>query len=178
MAESVPPAESQLQEQRFTQADSDDLLACDRLVDLTPRAVRRLVNVFKLIKVYWARAAGREPDRPVRRTIISLLALSAAYPEILREAFVQIDMHYRNPSAPDYDISPFLVGLSWRTSVEDAFAWQLSRFRADLDRLTQQGLCQATLTELGEANFNLIRSFSFVGDPSYWTNPQTSKPVK
>jgi hypothetical protein len=56
-------------------------------------------------------------------------------------------------------------------------AWQLQRYKRDVAALdvmpgdnVEGTLDRLTLAELTSSTFNIIRSFSFVGDPVYWTN--------
>jgi hypothetical protein len=160
---------------RFQPEDLEDMTACCRLLKLTPRNVKRMVNVLKLINVFWFRTGGDLRERAVKRTVMGLLALAAAYPEIMREVFDQIDISYRNSKgAAGKPVSDFLkieclpTTQRWRTQFESL----VDRFETDARSLYQPGgqqeaLIAVNLGELEEETFNVVRSFSFVGDPVY-----------
>ncbi len=58
---------------------------CCKTADVRPRAAKRLVNVFKLLKIIWFhRGKLHEPDFDNKRSMILLLALSAKQPVIMR----------------------------------------------------------------------------------------------
>lgn len=175
---SPPLEELTSQVVKFSPEDRLDLTTCCQQLNLTPRSIKRLVNVLKLAKIFWFRIRKGDQPRPVKQTVIGLLALSAAYPEIMREAFVQLDLKYRHlEKSPD----PIIDYLS-EVSVPD-HSWHYRRFLIDLEALRAVevngepfSFGQTTLADLKLSTFNLVRSFSFVGDPTYTTNPQTSEP--
>ena len=166
---------------RFQRADYDDLVACCRLINLTPRSVKRLVNVLKLVKIFWFRREGRDQARAVKQATIGLLSLSAAYPEIMREVFVRLEAGFRDPSAIDKPtISSYLLAFKPAVIGPDSGdrppGWQLDRFRADVSGLQKVSIVRGEApadflgiapTEMTLSTFNLIRSFSFVGDFSF-----------
>ena len=70
----------------FTAADHALLTACCRKLDLTPRSLKRLVNVYKLLKIIWYRSTHHvEPVEAARQAVVLLLALAPAIPDVLRE---------------------------------------------------------------------------------------------
>jgi hypothetical protein len=160
---------------KFQPDEYDDLRACCQQISLTPRSVKRLVNVLKLVKIFWFRSARHDRPRPVKQTVIGLLALSAGYPEIMREAFVQLDTRFRDrDQAQDLKVGQFLSSFTLADRLGSVYAWQMDRFRADVAALqrveTAPGqpaleFFDVTLDELSLQTFNLVRSFSFVGDP-------------
>ena len=181
-AEPAPVTELPPEVVRFQRADYDDLAACCRQVNLTPRSVKRLVNVLKLVKIFWFRREGRDQSRAVKQAAVGLLSLSAAYPEIMREVFVRLETGFRDPNTIDKpDIGSYLLTfipavLGPETDGDGAAGWQLGRFRADVAGLRKVVVDQEAppmdflgiaLTELSLATFNMVRSFSFVGDFSY-----------
>jgi transcriptional regulator with XRE-family HTH domain len=202
--ESQPEEEIPPEVVKFGRDDLLDLTTCCRQVNLTPRSIKRLINVLKLVKIFWFREDGRDPDRTVRQTVIALLALAAAYPEIMREAFAELDTRLRDPDRGGEDtIAQFLRTFPLADALHSVYAWQLERFRADVKALERVQIdadtriqfklssdqmalefCTITLSDLTTSTFNLVRSFSFVGDPSYaidskeWQRPerQTQEP--
>ena len=159
---------------RFTKEDIQDLTACCTLVSLTPRSTKRLVNVFKLIEVFWFRKLGRDESRPVKQTVIALLALSAAYPEVMREAFAQLDVKFRDPQErATLVLADFLYNFPSQNPDLMRYNLPLQRFSTDIEGLKQVivqpntppvNYCCVTLENLTLDTFNLVCSFSFVGD--------------
>lgn len=196
---SPPEEEIRPEVVKFGREELLDLTLCCKQVNLTPRSIKRLINVLKLVKIFWFRDQRRDPDREVRQTVIALLALAAAYPEIMREAFVELDTRLRGPDKGGEDtIAQFLKTFPLADALHSVYAWQLERFRADVEALESVSLdagtrdqfdldsdqldlkfCTITLARLTDSTFNLVRSFSFVGDPSYaidskeWQPPET-----
>ena len=160
---------------KFQQEDLDDLVLCCRQVDLTPRSIKRLVNVFKLIEIYWFRASGENRSREVKEAVMGLLALSAAYPEIMREVFVRIDMWFRDEALQKKAVFEALSEIQLDNSEMTLVRLQWKFFKRDVEALKSQDFGQVSFTELEHSTFNLVRSFSFVGDPSYWEDRTTAE---
>ena len=160
---------------RFQPEDLVDLTTCCQRLKLTPRNVTRLVNVLKLSNIDWFRVGGDLRARPVKRTVMGLLALAAAYPEIMREVLDQIDICYRSSEKPTdkpvsdcLDVGNLPSNQRWRERYESL----VERFQSDATALYQAGkptdsFIAVTLDVLQENTFNVVRSFSFVGDPVY-----------
>ncbi|MFO7679284.1 MAG: P-loop NTPase fold protein [Chloroflexota bacterium] len=142
---------------KFHHEDFTDLEQSCVIIGLTPRSIKRLINVLKLIKVFWFRTNQYKKPQEVR-TVINLLALSARYPEIMAQSFANIEAAFRNGA--DEPLSAFLVRLPAAPPVlvqHDAFETAVAALN----------LADITLKELGLETFHLVRSFSFVGDPAY-----------
>jgi len=181
-----PPlsGEAQPEKLQFLPEDRIDLEACCRQLQLTPRSIKRMVNVLRLLVVYWIRRLGHqygtETNRPIKRAIIGLLALAAAYPEIMREIFVELDVLYRTAAKTmNKSIGELLVDLVQEPKLSFLPEWQVERFSADVVALqdihvederrqtVRLSFFKLTLDQLNQDNLNLVRSFSFVGDPTY-----------
>ncbi len=160
---------------QFKQEDLEDLTACCQKIALTPRGIKRLVNVLKLMKIFWFRAIKDDRPRPIRQAAISMLALSSAYPEVMREAFVSIENMYRQ-GREETDLFTILDGIKFPPGSAREMDWQLQKYKGDLSTLKtisgpeQDKFCQISLKDFGVSTFNIVRSFSFVGDPVYWTD--------
>lgn len=78
---------------KFTKTEFDELLKCCQQVDLSPRMIKRLVNIYKIFKIREF-YAGKKEGKPVQqaRAILSILALSARYPDLIREMFENLDL--------------------------------------------------------------------------------------
>jgi len=168
------PEDLPLEVIRFQLCDKSDLSICCNQIQLTPRSVKRLVNVFKLVKIFWFRKYGADKPRQVKQTMLALFALSAGYPEIMRDLFVELDTLYRDP----VEIKKPLLEImeAYIKEVQSANPWQVSRFEKDFKALQQVNIkeqpeplrfFEITLEKLEQPTFNLVRSFSFVGDPTF-----------
>jgi hypothetical protein len=111
----------------------------------------------------------------VKQAAMSLLALSSAYPEVMREAFIHLETLYRLGQG-EAELFAALNSVKLPPGTAREIAWQLQKYRGDITTLraiaadSQSVFGQITLQELNYSTFNLIRSFSFVGDPIYWSD--------
>jgi hypothetical protein len=170
---------------KFLREDFQDLIACCRQVNLTPRSISRLVNVLKLVKIFWFRSLGHDRPRKVLRTVISMLALSAAYPEIMREAFAHLEARFRSVDRlSEQSVIDFLKEFGETHALQVRYAWQVDRYKADVNALREVVLAEdappvcfgeVALQEMTLTTLNLVRSFSFVGDPSFTANDNEDK---
>jgi len=150
-------------EVKFHKADKEDLERACVALGLTPRSIKRLINVLKLIKVYWFRTNQNKKRREIR-TVINLLTLSARHPEIMAQIFHDIEMAYREERQSSEHLSRFLE-LKTENEKLSSLAKQ-EQFETAVTNLKAEDI---TLAELGLETFHLIQSFSFVGDPTYNT---------
>ena len=149
--------------QASTSKELDSLEVCCKATEVTPRSGKRLVNVFKLMKIIWFhRGPQREPDDDAKRGIILLLALAAAQPVIMREVLRDLDSLLRRAPEP----TKTLTAVLW-TQIQKHQAMVNSRtFDLLTAVLAEDGLFSAavSLKTLGLDNLRLVRSFSFVGE--------------
>jgi hypothetical protein len=164
------------------------LLDCCKQVDLSPRTLKRLTNVYKLFKIV-CRTRGTKPTLQVQQAILALLALSGRYATLMRGIFADIETVFeeqRDKAKADainaakakrqgltveqlepkalYLQSPlkdFFEHYSLPTS--DQYL-QLEFDKLQHDALQTNILPAITLEAMTPEIFNLIRSFSFVGD--------------
>jgi hypothetical protein len=150
-------------------------------VDISPRSAKRMVNVFKLLKIVWHRRG--EPGDGVQRLMALILALSERYPVVLRELLPALEYTLTAPGTPGSrgDSAPgrggagqgkVLAFLADRCDlglklVDDSLLraqWESCR-----EILTKPSLAadDVELTEFGKENARLASSFSFVGDPMW-----------
>lgn len=174
---------------QFKPEDLADLNACCQKVALTPRSIKRLVNVLKLMKIFWFRTdilSGEGPDydrpRTVKQAAIALLALSSSYPEVMREAFVSLEALYRY-GQEETDLFSALNAVKLPPGTNREIVWQLQKFKRDVSALRgkasddPESFGQISLMDFKLSTFNLVRSFSFVGDPLYWSDEEEDKSV-
>jgi hypothetical protein len=140
-------------------------------VELTPRSLKRISNVMKLIKIFWHRA-GIPAERVDVQVVVGLLALSAQYPEVMRDAFEALDA--RHSSEEDNQ------SLTWPEFFEEF----VPAHRARNPHLDVQALeflddawavmpDQIAIGAVDAVHIRLARSFSFVGDPTSPVAPAT-----
>lgn len=173
----------------FSRQEFKMLVDCCQQVDLSPRTLKRLTNVYKLFKIV-CRTRGTKTTPQVQQAILALLALSGRYPNLMRGIFEEIQTCYeeqRNAAnALDLDQAKAKrrgipvdqlerPSLHLQTPLRDFFEhYQLpdsDRYlQLELDKLQHDALQTnilpptLTLNDLSHEIFNLIRSFSFVGE--------------
>ena len=161
----------------FTASECQFVVLCCQKVSLTPRSVKRLVNVYKLLKVLWFRDEQWPlPPEPIQQAIVLLLALSCAYPDAMRESFNHLLDALRKPDKATNNFLAFMVDEKERPPQLRGMAvteWQA--MTQDIQQLTRVpeataplgGLKNLTLAEIQPEIIHLVRSFSFVGDIGY-----------
>jgi hypothetical protein len=160
---------------QFKLEDLEDMNLCCQNITLTPRSIKRLVNVLKLMKIFWFRSIKDDRPRNIKQAAMYMLALSAAYPEVMREAFVQLETLYRQGRVQNALLME-LNNVKLPPGSVKEIDWQHEKYKNDIQMLldlepnASTYFGQVTLAEFGMTTFNLVRSFSFVGDPVYWSN--------
>lgn len=127
-------------------------------VGVSPRSGKRLVNVFKLLKFIWD-ATDMTPEKEVQTALLTLLALSAKYPEVMRDVLKHMELtFYKGGIEGDLKthIETFLNQEGQRENPQvihllEALATATVLKEVDLDQFT-------------ERNMRLTASFSFVGE--------------
>ena len=153
--------------------NSKCFLECCKQVDLSPRTLKRLTNVYKLFKIV-CRTRGKEFRPPVQQAILALLALSGRYTNLMRNIFGDIDNCFEEQRTPEKAKATSQT-LHLDSYLYEFFQqYQLSQsdkyFQGEYDKLMHDALHTnilpqtLTLKEMGQEFFNLIRSFSFVGE--------------
>jgi hypothetical protein len=148
--------------------DADDYAviseSCSTIV-VSPRAMKRLVNVFKLMKIIWHRQGLEEgPDREVKKAMLSILALCSRYPEVLRKLLTNMENYFRDDAS---NLSAPLAGhLAETAEIGAATALYPPDWHQVANVLNIDTFFPSTLSfsRLGEANLHLLSSFSFVGE--------------
>ncbi len=149
---------------KFTREELDAISQCCGELEISPRSMKRLVNVFKLIKILWYRQGQRDgPGPQAKQGMLALLALAARFPEPLRQLLGDLEHAFRDR----IDLQkPLAEYLTERCDERAAVAI----YRPDWDRVGQilgkssfvdQKL---TLADLQEPNLHVVSSFSFVGE--------------
>ncbi|MDJ0902824.1 MAG: P-loop NTPase fold protein [Xenococcus sp. MO_188.B8] len=157
----------------FSRQEFNILMECCREVDLSPRTLKRLTNVYKLFKIV-CRTRATKPSFRVQKTILALLALSGRYPDLMRGIFDNIESCFEERRTPE-KAEKTLQKLHLQTPLRDFFKYyKLPNSEQYLDNEFQKLMHDAlhttllpsdlSLSEMTREIFNLIRSFSFVGE--------------
>jgi hypothetical protein len=130
---------------------------------LTPRAGKRLINVYKLLKILWHREPDRRPrDAENERAIVALIALSCAYPSVMREVFTFVETpEFHKPGMLLVDVPTMLAPACARAPFQEQL-W--TRASAAARRVVPPSLA---IAELDRHAFALAQAFSFVGDAGF-----------
>lgn len=157
------------------------VLCCQYLPTMTPRAAKRLVNVYKLLKIYWASSAWqRQPQPAVEQAMVLLLALACAYPDAMREAFNELLLLVRGQriAAAKENTDRAFLGFftqSHLPALSEMAQREWKSLSGDITRLSQakefkefgQELSSLELHHMEPERIQLVRSFSFIGDLGY-----------
>jgi predicted KAP-like P-loop ATPase len=138
--------------------------ACSVLA-VSPRTMKRLVNVFKLLKIIWHRQGkGKGPSMDVKQAMLSILALCARYPEVLRKILADMEAAYRaESSSGPQRLVDFMVERCKKGAEVALYPPDWHRVAEAIQR-TQFFPENVTFSRLEEANLHLLSSFSFVGE--------------
>ncbi|MBD2356304.1 hypothetical protein H6G41_16985 [Tolypothrix sp. FACHB-123] len=155
-----------LQVIKFTKEEFDTVHECCQHIDLSPRTLKRLINVYKLFKIVWFRSSRLQDiqeDETIRKVIVSFLALSGRYPYLMRSVFEDLEMYFEESRDLDRNLIEF---FPQKPSVNsDGYLYrEWKRLCHDVKML---GLNDITLQQLGEDTFSMVRAFCFVGDIGY-----------
>ena len=175
------PVDLPLEIVQFAPEDLRDLTASYRYMNLTPRSIKRLVNVLRLVQVFWYRTLGYDRHRQAKRAVMGLLALAAAYPDVMVEVLAQMEPYFRTPAKAGTNPGKVLTDMSvdeikLTDTIHRVLTWQFERYQDDVAAMCQiivhpdtppVDYFNISLGELGISSFNLIRSFSLIGDPTY-----------
>lgn len=141
----------------FSRQEFEDLAAACDEIGLTPRAVKRLVNVYKLLKIIWYRPNGYpSPARAERRIIVSLLALTARAPLTMRRFLEEL--------APEIGASNEGFAKVARDKLAPLRAELPPRDIELIHRCADKLTANATPKMVSKANYQLLQSFCFIGD--------------
>jgi len=149
----------------FSKDEHQIITQCCSVFDVSPRTMKRLVNVFKLLKIIWYRdKLGEGPEEDIKRTMLALLVIAARYPEPMRELLHLMERKYLEAEAiADDNVVKFLTGAC-KKRIKDSLVpqmWKEVQEALSNDILVAQNL---TFAELNEHHLHLVSSFSFVGE--------------
>ena len=140
------------------------LEACCNAVVMSPRAAKRIVNVFKLLKIIWERRGLESgPKKAVKQAMLLMLALAARHPDVMRGLLRDLEEKFRKEKNPGGTLKTFLTKRC-EIAVRNAL-WPLNWQRV-IGLLNDKKLLSTTLklADVGADNIMLVSSFSFVGE--------------
>jgi hypothetical protein len=151
------------QVQQFDEKELSLMTACCNAASVSPRTGRRLVNVFKLMKIIWYhRGLHREPTHAVKGVMLFLLALSSAQPVIMRQVLHFLEEHYRKGDPTQNFVEVLLACLKRAELIEGRR--QTHQLLKELIEKQGKMSKDMTLEMIDLDNIRLVKSFSFVGE--------------
>jgi predicted KAP-like P-loop ATPase len=151
---------------KFSKEEFNTVLACCQHVDLSPRTLKRLINVYKLFKIIWFRSnrlRNMQHSEKIKQAIVAFLALAGRYPNLMRSVFDNLEIQYEESRGLDKTIiDSFPEKDSFGEDTYLSREW--NRLRNDVEALQ---LSDIRLDQLGAETFSMVRSFCFVGDIGY-----------
>ncbi|MDJ0841859.1 MAG: P-loop NTPase fold protein [Acidobacteriota bacterium] len=167
---SVEPVPTRVQE--FSHSELGWLTVACNAAEVSPRAGKRLVNVFKLLRVIWNkreqmgyhREEGEEtPEEMSERgkvvpAMLMLLSLSAQHPEIMRGLLKSLERACYGGES-DVRLKAFLGKCLDEQSNQNTREWKMVH-----DVILSESFPDLPLDDLGPVNMRLVSSFSFVGE--------------
>lgn len=158
----------------FSKEEYEFLVLCCQQINLTPRAIKRLINVYKLLKILWSREPRwPHPQPPVVQAIVLLLTLSCSYPDAMREAFEEMEIEIRLKkigARQPRKLSKFFE-TDHSTSANPILVDEWKKLQSDLQDLWLNAKKNKNLNNLKNLSLEkmegvlpLVYSFSFVSD--------------
>jgi hypothetical protein len=78
----------------FSPEELTIVATCCQTLELTPRATKRVANALKLFRLVWARRGRGQPSLEQTATVAMIVGLSAAHPEVQRDAFALLESSF------------------------------------------------------------------------------------
>lgn len=160
---------------KFTSAEIKTLKNYCQEVDISPRTAKRLINIYKILKILWYRSNRDqlEKSEDIKKLVLAILVLSGRYPTFMREVLAEISRYYeeqrhkqRKQSKREDLKDYFIESLNHLGQTEDPYLKrEYEKFINDVESIIEP--LDLNLSEVSEANFNLALSFCFVGDIGY-----------
>jgi len=138
-------------------------LCCTKVPDLTPREIKRLVNVAKILKLIWFRE-GSTPDKEVKDVTFLLLALSERFPDLMRDILNEMADHLNLKSESRLLIQFFNDFKPKKLTIYLESELMSLKQIINLPDLIPQNF---ELNRLKNKSLDQVRSFCFVGDVGY-----------
>jgi hypothetical protein len=142
---------------------------CCKQVAMSPRAIKRLANVYKLLKIIWYREGSEPADPHMMELVMALLALSERYPNQMRDLFEALARQIR--AEAETTLAEFAQTQLPDEGGDTYVAQEWQQFLADTAALAPT----IPLRQIELKTFNLVRCFCFVGDIGYDPGDEESK---
>ncbi|HLP91642.1 MAG TPA: P-loop NTPase fold protein [Nostocaceae cyanobacterium] len=162
---------------KFSAEEFQILENCCKHVDLSPRTAKRLINIYKILKIVWSRYQSMcktEPNKSVKKLIMAFLALSGRYPHLMRGLFEIIDMYFEQIDNQDQEID--VKNIDFKNILNDVrkpipsndyyYQREWQKFEHDVKKMLQSIVGDESIT-LNKETFSLMLSFCFIGDIGY-----------
>ena len=154
---------------KFTDEEFRTLKYCCQQVELSPRTAKRLINIYKILKIIWFRLQQQKKykvSQDVKKTIIACLSLSERYPNFMRNVFAEIETYFEEEEVQDVRfIEIFRKEQDLSNDIHSQREW--NKFLNDVKKLIPSNI---ELEKLKQENFSIMFSFCFVGDIGYDPN--------
>lgn len=134
---------------------------CCKQVTMTPRAIKRLANVYKLLKIIWYREGSEPANLEMIEVIMAMLTLSERYPNQMRDLFEDISHQMR--TGAETEIAAYINSQQPEDEKDTYTAQEWKQLMADTAVL----MPSLPINKIDPKTFNLVRSFCFVGDIGY-----------
>jgi hypothetical protein len=145
--------------------DHELISTCCVSFEVSPRTMKRLVNVFKLLKIIWYRQGlDKGPEREVKRAMLALLVIAARFPEPMRQLLYEMERVYVEPQPKSAKpVVEFLLDRCREHRDQALIPQDWGGVKAALsnpDLISQE----LTFEELHERHLHLVSTFSFIGE--------------
>jgi hypothetical protein len=150
---------------RFSVDDHKLISECCASFEVNPRTMKRLVNVFKLLKIIWYRQGLDEgPEDDVKRAMLALLVIAARFPEPMRQLLHDMERMYVDPVFSHNErVVRFLMECCLEYHEQALVPQEWAGVQAALSNpaLISQEL---TFEALHDRHLHLVSTFSFIGE--------------
>lgn len=148
----------------FSREEFEMLMACCQQVNLSPRTLKRLLNVYKLFKTI-CRTRGEKISFIVQQAAMALLTLSSQYPGLMYSIFEDIDIFFeeRHYLIETVSLKSFFIRYEYLS--DDCYIQ--SEIQKMLHDAVETDMFPENLLlheDISHEIFKLIRSFSFIND--------------
>ncbi len=148
----------------FSPREFDLLVDCCWEVDLSPRSLKRLTNVYKLYKVL-SRTRGENPTPQQQKAILTLLAFSGRYPDLMRDIQQDIASRYEEGRPSRETLGEVFNAYFLKCQTDRRYQGtyleeELDKLYSDVQKLMTTDIPLSHIQRL----FDFVRTFSFVGD--------------
>ncbi len=150
---------------RFSIDDHKLISECCASFEVSPRTMKRLVNVFKLLKIIWYREGMDEgPEYDIKQAMLALLVIAARFPEPMRQLLHDMERLYINPVfPPEKQVVQYLLETcdEYRKNALVPQEWDGVRAALSNPTLISQ---EITFESLHDRHLHLVSTFSFIGE--------------